>query len=576
MVKDGIDPDPYTFVALFKACGCVSNLEFGKILHAQARSKGFMSDVFVCSALVYMYGKCGAIDDAQAAFTDITQHNVVSWTAMMTAYVNHGEGMEALLSYMQMIKEGLNPNQATYVVAIQACGLVAENEENRKVAFDIGRALHADAHKKGLVADAFVGTTLVSMYGKCGALPNAEHVFNCLLHPLVPSWNSMVAAYVETGQSGKALQLYSQMLDKGLNPDQQSFVFTLQACGTLAKTDGKEECKIEGEISIKVLALKLSQALHMDALTHGLASDAFVATTLLSTYGKCGEIVEAENVFYASINRNLVTWNAMLSAYTEQSESGKAILLFRQMLKEGVCIDDVTCVCVLQACRELGSLDICTQVHFIVVCIGYHHNIFLMCTLIHAYGSCSNMKDLQEIFDALPHLDVVSLNACVTGHAGEGNFAACHRMFEELRLAGLKPDGVTFTSLLSSCSHVGFVDEGAEYFVFMSTYYDIQAESTHYVCMVDLFGRVGDFARVDSIVKRMKKHTGSAMWSCLLGACRTHGNVDLGKLVFLHAVNVQPEDTAAYVLLSNMQANAGMQDGANHIESLIDWDGSLS
>ncbi|KAI5065545.1 hypothetical protein GOP47_0020240 [Adiantum capillus-veneris] len=550
MIKDNVDPDSYTFVALFKACGCVPDLEYGKLLHAQARWRGLVADLFVCSALVCMYGKCGTVDDARAAFRDVTEHNTVSWTAMASAFVDHGLGFEALLSYRQMIEEGVNPNQAAFVTAIQACGLIPDRQdESRKAPLEIGMALHADAHKQGLASDPFVVTTLVNLYGKSGALSKAQHTFKHLKHPTIPTWNSLISACIENDQIEEALKLYVRMLDQGLNPDCQTYVFTLQACGILVEREDREAVKF-GDCLL--MAQRIVRALHTDVHRNGFTADVFVGTTLLSAYGKCGLISEAEDIFTTLPGRNLITWNALLSAYTEQGEAGKALLLYSQMLEQDIGVDDAFCACVLQACCEVGSVDICTQMHFYIICMGSDANVHLIWSVLHAYGSSASTKEFGMVFGALAHPDVVILNACITGYAREGNFFTTAQAFKEWILAGFYPDEVTFATVLSACSHAGLVDVGAEYFEFMSAHYHLHAKPAHYVCMVDLLGRAGVFSKVENIVRRIRFLDVAAMWSCLMCACCTHGHYELGKLAFLHASRVYPEDTAAYVLMSNM------------------------
>ncbi|MCO5569439.1 hypothetical protein L7F22_023151 [Adiantum nelumboides] len=546
MIKDGVDPDAYTFVTLFKACGCVPDVEYGKLLHAQARLKGLTTDVFVCSALVCMYGKCGTVNDAQAAFIDASRHNAVSWTAMASAFVDQGLGLEALLSYRQMIEEGLNANQAAFVIAIQACALLPARR------LEIGVALHADARKQNLAFDAYIATTLVSLYGKYGALSSAQHAFQQLIHPTVPTWNSLISACLQNGQIEEVLKLYIKIREQGLTPDCQTYVFTLQACGVLAEGDDREGAKLEDHL---FWVQKIIRALHTDAHQNGFTSDVFVGTTLLSAYGRCGIIQGAEEIFTTLPDRNLITWNALLSAYTEQGEPGKTLLLYREMSMQDIGVDDVTCVCVLQACCEVGSMDICTQLHFCIICMGSDANVQLICSVLHAYGSSTSMKDVCMVFTALAHPDVVILNAFVTGYTREGNFVAAECAFKEWILAGFNPDDVTFTTLLSTCSHAGLVEVGTEYFELMRAYYQLPAEPTHYVCMVDLLGRAGVFSKVENILRKTKVHDVPAFWSCLMGACCTHSNYELVKLVFLHASRVYPEDAAAYVLMSNMYSS---------------------
>eukprot|EP00250_Pteridium_aquilinum_P007571 c17252_g3_i1 orf=3-371(+) len=122
-----------------------------------------------------MYGKCGATIEAEQVFFAVLHHDAVSWNAMLSTYVEQGEGEKALSLYLQMKEDGVSPDQLTFVIAIQACATLAETDESlleggrsmKVVPLEIGQALHAEARRRGFELDALVGCTLVSMYGKC-------------------------------------------------------------------------------------------------------------------------------------------------------------------------------------------------------------------------------------------------------------------------------------------------------------------------------------------------------------------------------------------------------------------------
>lgn len=155
------------------------------------------------------------------------------------------------------------------------------------------------------------------------------------------------------------------------------------------------------------------------------------------------------------------------------------------------------------------------------------------------------MVDAQVLFDKLSEPDIVSWNACIAGHAEEGNSLASLHMFEKLKLAGVKPDNVTFTSVLSACSHTGFVIKGLEYFESMSREYGLTPDLKHYSSMLDLLGRAGDFKEAGEMLGRMPMQADQAVWMCLLNACRTYGNLKLAKQVFDDAVKLQVKQATA-------------------------------
>eukprot|EP00250_Pteridium_aquilinum_P021974 c25273_g4_i2 orf=1-831(+) len=274
-------------------------------------------------------------------------------------------------------------------------------------------------------------------------------------------------------------------------------------------------------------------------------------------YGKCGAVAEAEAVFDALSQQNIVSCNAMLSAHVQHGQEEKALQLYRQMQKQCEIMDEITFTCLLQACSVTGSLDMCEHLHFSIVSAGYDSILFVAATLVCAYGSCASMVNVHSFFNGLSKPDIGVWNACIDGHAREGNASASEYMFESLTFVGIKPDKVTFTSMISACSHTGLSAKGLEYFESMSREYGIDRDLKHYGSMLDLLGRAGQLERVQDMLRRMPILPDLNIWLALLGACHTHRNLEMAAHAFNHAVLLHPEDSAAYVFISNIYAESG-------------------
>lgn len=175
------------------------------------------------------------------------------------------------------------------------------------------------------------------------------------------------------------------------------------------------------------------------------------------------------------------------------------------------------------------------------------------------------MVDAQAVFDSFPNAGVVLWNALIAGYARQGDFMASLQQYEKMQLAGANPNAVTFVSLLSACSYAGLVDKGVEYFESMSRDYGVTPEIEHYVTMVDLLGRAGCFVMLEHLLSSMPMQPNLDLWLCLLGACRKHRRVVLGEEAFNRAVSLDPTHASAYVLMSNVYADAGLLDRATEV-----------
>jgi len=122
---------------------------------------------------------------------------------------------------------------------------------------------------------------------------------------------------------------------------------------------------------------------------------------------------------------------------------------------------------------------------------------------------------------------------------------------------GVQPNDITFICLLSACSHAGLVDEGMGFYASMVTDYIISPKLEHYTCIVDLLGCAGHLQETENMVMEMAWKPHVAPWMGLLGACRIHGNVQMAERIAKQILEMELENAAGYVVLSNIYAAAG-------------------
>ena len=127
------------------------------------------------------------------------------------------------------------------------------------------------------------------------------------------------------------------------------------------------------------------------------------------------------------------------------------------------------------------------------------------------------------------------------------------------------PDHATFTIVLSACSHVGLIEEGHLIFASMIKDYGIEREVDYYSCMVDLLCRAGHLNEAERLINIMPCSANSHIWWIVLSACSTYGNVRLGRIASGFLLEMEPENTAMYVLMSNINAAQGKWEEASNI-----------
>ncbi|KAJ7555613.1 hypothetical protein O6H91_05G046700 [Diphasiastrum complanatum] len=533
MQQTSIPPNTVAFVVVLKACAGIPALEQGKQLHAEIMRRGFESDVTVGNTLVDMYAKCGCIEDARQVFNNMHIRNVVSWNVMIAGYAQHGLGKKALDLYEQMKKEGVQPSKVTYVVLLKACAGVAALEQ--------GKQLHSDIIKIGFESEANVGSILVDMYAKCGHIEEARQVFNNMHERDVVSWTAMIAGYAQHGLGKEALDLYEQMKQEGVQPNIVTDVVLLKACASTA-------------------AVEQGKQIHADIIKSGYKPDVTVENTLVDMYAKCGCIEDARQVFNNMHERDVVSWNAMITGYAEHEFGKEALALYEQMKQEGLQADFVTYVVLLKACASTAALEQGKQLHEDIIKSGFSSDEIVGSTLVDMYAKCGCIEDARQVFNNMHERDVVSWTAMIAGYAQQGLSKEALKLLEQMEREGIKPNEVTYVSVLSAFSHSGLVDKGRQLFDSMCEDHAVTPIMDHYACMVDLLGRAGCLADAEDFISKMPIQPNAVVWMSLLSAARNHGHVEIGRRAFDSVVKLEPENAAAYVLLSDIYATAGRSD----------------
>ncbi|MCO5609946.1 hypothetical protein L7F22_064181 [Adiantum nelumboides] len=582
MQHRAVNPNEWTFVSVLHACGIIALdtessrglnvIDIGQALHNDAKRLGFVWHPFVGNSLLTMYNKVGTIEKAESVFAEMPHSNVISWNAMLSAYVDQGQEVLALQLYRQMLEENKQPNDQTLTIVINACRSLAVKEEAfakqdaKLVALEVGQALHADALREGILSNAYVGNTLITMYSRCGKLADLEQVFQGLFTRNIISWNAMLSAYAENGFELRALQLFLQMVEIGVSIKSLTFRILLQACGSLLDKVNSTSGQRQSPLS-KSVAVKLVEALHADAERMDFDKDPSIASILMSLYNKCDMVADASCLFEALCQKDVSLCNVMLSIYVEHALSEQALCLYRHMLlKFGA--DEATIVYILQACSDLGCMDDARELHFTLISSNHDSSCLVSTTLIHTYGYCKAMIDVEPVFDSILEPDIVSWSACLAGYAREGNYNASLHCFLEMKARGVKANRVAFLSLLHLCSHTGLVCEGLEYFESMNREYDIEPDMKCYAGVIDLLGRAGDFIKVRNMLSRLPMQHDLPIWLCILSVCCIHGNMDLGSHAFDCAVSLQPEDVASYILMEKMSAYDEVLDPVKSFEGV--------
>ncbi|KAJ0975294.1 hypothetical protein J5N97_017259 [Dioscorea zingiberensis] len=479
------------------------------------------------------------------------------------------------------------------------------------------KQVHAFASKTGLQANPLIAGKLLfhSAVTFADTLHYALRLFASIPAPDPFMFNTLIRGFAESQQPHRSLLTYVQMRRRSVPPDSFSFAFLLKAAANFG-------------------SLPCGAQVHSHVVHHGFDEHLFVGTTLVSMYAECGRasfarqvfdelpqpnlvawnaavtaclrsenMKDAEALFARMPWKNLTSWNIMLAGYTRAGElwSARRLFLempskdpvswstmivgfasnghfdgafgfFKDMLREGLRPNEVSMTGMLSACAQAGAFESGRALHGNAEKSAMNDILAVANSILDMYARCGNVEMARRVFDReMTKKSVISWTSMIAAFAMHGHGEEAIKLFCELEECGIRPDGITFISVLYACSHAGLVEQGYEYFHRMEEKYGIERSIEHYGCMVDLYGRAGLLEEAYEFVMKMPIKSNAVIWRTLLGACSIHGNLRLAECAKKRLSELDPNDSGDYVLLSNIYAVAGKwKDVANVRRSMRD------
>ncbi|PKA65895.1 Pentatricopeptide repeat-containing protein [Apostasia shenzhenica] len=448
--------------------------------------------------------------------------------------------------------------------------------------------IHSQMIKTGLAKDPIAISRLLTFTTTAAPsadLDYARRLFNRTRHPTLFMWNTLIRAFSGSSNPSLAISLFREMLLSPTQPNGLTFpsLFKAYTHLGLSTNDGSQ--------------------LHAMVLKLGLASDPFIHNSMLSMYACCGELAVASQLFDRCLGfdvvacnamllglakmgfidesrhlfdempeRTVVSWSSMISGYVRNRRNKEAFDLFHQMQRERVKPNEHIMVSLLAACSSLGALEHGKWIHsYIEENYGLAINPIMMTAIVDMYCKCGSIEEALEAFEIAPVKSLSSWNSMILGLATHGRGEQAIRLFRRLQYStpGLRPDYVSFISILTACSHSGMIEEAFEYFKLMVKTYSIEPGIEHYGCLVDALGRAGLIEEARNLIARMPMEPDSIIWGSLLSACRIHRHVDIGNEAAGKVLELDPCDSGSYVISSNTYAIADDIDGATKLRWLM-------
>eukprot|EP00250_Pteridium_aquilinum_P024626 c29351_g1_i1 orf=1-552(+) len=176
----------------------------------------------------------------------------------------------------------------------------------------------------------------------------------------------------------------------------------------------------------------------------------------------------AGGLFYEISERDTVAWNAFIEA-NAQSGNGKAALqMYEQMQQEGLLPEKPTYISVLSTCAKHGVLAECKWTHVRSLSRFCVLDLVLGNALLNTYAKCGSVDEAWRMFQELPFRDIFSWNTIIAAYAQIGQGKLAVQLLPSMQREGVTPNGVTFVSILSACSHAGLFMKLVNFFYLWS------------------------------------------------------------------------------------------------------------
>ncbi|XP_057435538.1 pentatricopeptide repeat-containing protein At2g03880, mitochondrial [Lotus japonicus] len=398
MRAEGVESNQFTFPTILTACSAVSSNCFGQQVHGCILRSGFGCNVYVQSALVDMYAKCGDLGSAKRVLETMEDEDVVSWNSLIVGCVRHGFQEEALLLFKNMHARNMKIDDYTFPSVLNSC-IVGSID---------AKSVHSLIIKTGFENYKLVSNALVDIYAKIGELNCAYAVFEKMLEKDVISWTSLVTGYAQNGSHEESLKIFCDMRVAGVSPDQFVVASVLSACAELT-------------------VLEFGKQVHSDFTKSGLRSSLSVDNSLVSMYAKCGCLDDADTIFVSMQVRDVITWTALIVGYAQNGKGRDSLRFYDAMVSSGTKPDFITFIGLLFACSHAGLVDD-GRLYF---------------------------QQMNDIYGIKPGPEHYACMIDLFGRSGKLDEAK-----ELLNQMDVKPDGTVWKALLAACRVHGNLELG--------------------------------------------------------------------------------------------------------------------
>ncbi|KAJ3694180.1 hypothetical protein LUZ60_009660 [Juncus effusus] len=567
-----------SLTSLLNRCNTMNQF---KQIHSQSIRTGLANSPLTQHQL---FSFCSAqawtdMDYAHNLFDQITEPDISLYNALIHGYTVHKSPESALVVYINMVSRGFRPDKETFALLIKGF--------TRKFSVLFGDEIHAHVVKFGFGLDSHVMNALIRMYILTEEFEAAHELFDEIPKRDSFMWNSLICGYNKIERFDESFSLFKQMVSQHLVPSILTYISVLSACIKLKDLEFGVQIHLNLE-EIKMLPnLRLENKLlemYIECGAIGTARRLFDElkkrnvmswSLLINGFLKSGQIDNAHKLFNEMPERNSVSYTTMINSYVKINRFKEALEIFQEAQIGEIKIDNLTMVSLVNACAEVGALEIGESLRAYMNKSKFKMEISIGNSLIEMYLKCGSISNALEVFYKMPQRDINTwreiLNGLAINGKGENALKLFSKMIELNETLNLNEE--IFEIILKACAYSGLIVEGRSLFIRMIDNYNIMPNVTHYWCIISLLGRAGRLKEAFETILNMPMNPNYEIWGTFLGACRVIGSVEFGELAFKKLIELDSNNSLAYLLLSNLYAKCERWKDARKIRNVMILEG---
>jgi pentatricopeptide repeat protein len=270
-----------------------------------------------------------------------------------------------------------------------------------------------------------------------------------------------------------------------------------------------------------------------------LDKDVMIGNALIDMYVRCGLLGKAQETLDKLAVQDAASWNTLIAGYLEHENHEQALSCLHMMRSQRVSPNEITLTTILKSVGSIGFTAKGREIHSELMKKGYlESDLIVGNALIDMYARCGSLYTAQAVIDNMRSKEVIAWNALLSGGAQLGECENVVHIFNRMMGVGIRPNGITFISVLKACSRASFVSRGFTYFGNMTKDFGILPTLEHSNCIIHLLNCAGELGKAIEIVCQISQ-SDTMIWRSMLYSCRKWGNLKLALCIFEYSIGLK-------------------------------------